>query len=242
MTSHPLTQADLLELWERGEGARTVRRARALLAAAQCEEAAGPMTVGSRDAALLELRERLFGSRFTGITRCPQCGTEIELTFDAPEVRRPASPPAQATFAMEAGGVAVEFRLPTAADLEALDGMGDIAAARDALLASCIVHAQRGGTPLDAASLSGEIGDAVAARMGELDPQADVTFDVACPSCAHAWREPFDVLTFLWSEVAAQARQLLGDVHLLASAYGWSESDILRMSPQRRAVYIGMLP
>jgi hypothetical protein len=242
MTSHPLTQADLLELWERGEGARTVRRARALLAAAQCEEAAAPTTVGRRDAALLELRERLFGSRFTGVTRCPKCGTEIELTFDAPEVRRPEPPAASATFVIDAGGVTVEFRLPTAADLEALDGMGDVAAARDALLAACIVRAERGGAAIDAASLPAEIGDAVAARMGELDPQADVAFDVACPGCAHAWREPFDVLTFLWSEIAAHARRLLGDVHLLASAYGWSESDILRMSPQRRAVYIGMLP
>ncbi|HKS24462.1 MAG TPA: phage baseplate protein [Thermoanaerobaculia bacterium] len=242
MFPHPLTQADLLELWEQGEGARTVRRARVLLAAAQCEEAAEPMTVGRRDAALLDLRECLFGSRFTGITRCPQCDTEIELTFDAPEVRRPAPPPAETTFAIDAGGVTMECRLPAAADLETLDGMGDIAAARNALLTACIVRAERGGVAIDVASLPGEIGDAVAARMGELDPQADVAFDVSCPSCAHAWREPFDVLTFLWSEIAAHARRLLGDVHLLASAYGWSESDILGMSPQRRAVYIGMLP
>lgn len=231
MTSPPLTQADLLELWERGEGARTARRARALLAAVQSEETVDTMTVGRRDAVLLALRERLFGSALTGITSCPGCGTEIELTFDASEVRRHAAA-ADETFTV----AGIEFRLPRAADLERLEGITDLEAARAALLASCIAS-----TDVDPQSISPAISEAAAARMSELDPQADVTFDLACPSCERAWREPFDVLTFLTGELAAHARRLLADVHLLASAYGWSESDIVRMSPRRRDVYIGML-
>ena len=33
----------------------------------------------------------------------------------------------------------------------------------------------------------------------------DVALDVECASCAHAWREPFDIVAFLWSELADRA-------------------------------------
>jgi hypothetical protein len=39
----------------------------------------------------------------------------------------------------------------------------------------------------------------------------------------------------------ARARRLLIEVHSLASAYGWSETDILSMSEPRRALYLEMV-
>jgi hypothetical protein len=38
--------------------------------------------------------------------------------------------------------------------------------------------------------------------------------------------------------VAARAQRLLMEVHLLARAYSWRESDILAMSPARRNAYL----
>ena len=46
---------------------------------------------------------------------------------------------------------------------------------------------------------------------------------------------------FLWKEVRNAARRLLGEIHQLASAYGWSERAIAAMGPGRRAAYLGML-
>jgi hypothetical protein len=43
---------------------------------------------------------------------------------------------------------------------------------------------------------------------------------------------------FLWSKVNLQAHRLLQDVHLLARAYGWTESDVLRLGPGRRQAYL----
>jgi len=51
----------------------------------------------------------------------------------------------------------------------------------------------------------------------------------------------FDILTYLWSEIEDWAQRLLLEVHTLALAYGWSERDILAMSPRRRRLYLEMV-
>jgi len=172
------------------------------------------LPIGRRDAALLDLRVAWFGDAFTGVTGCPACGEEIELAFTAEEVRREAP---------ELSGT--EFRLPTTEDLLAIEHLDDVESARRALLARCAPHADAG----------------TIARMAAHDPQADVQLDAECPACEHRWREPFDIVTFLWTELTVLARRLLGDVHTLASAYGWSERDILALSPARRNAYLEMV-
>jgi hypothetical protein len=237
------SQAELLGIWERGEGQWPWRRALALLegsAPGASDDELASVPIGRRDAMLLDLREQLFGSAFTGVTSCPDCGDEIELTFETSEVRRKAVE-GDGPFTINAGPYEVTFRLPDTADLVQLDGVSDLDAARAALLARCVTHTLRDGAAIASADLPADAADAVTARMSEIDPQADVSFDVACPSCGHAWLEPFDVVTFLWTELASWARGLLFDVHQLASAYAWSEDDILRLSPVRRNAYLEML-
>lgn len=232
----------LLAMWERGYGERVSRKALALLTSAMPdagESDLAALPVGSRDAALLDLRERLFGTRFTGRTSCPACAEQIELMFDAGEVRRDA--PSQRAFSMRIGDCDVELHLPSTRDLEAIESCDDLPSARAELFARCVESVHRGDELAAIDELPPEAIELAAARMSELDPQADVAFDVDCPACAHAWREPFDVVTFLWNELDAAARHLLQDVHQIALAYGWSEDAILALSPARRAAYLGML-
>jgi hypothetical protein len=77
--------------------------------------------------------------------------------------------------------------------------------------------------------------------MAELDPQADVQLALQCPSCSHPWHDPFDIATFFWGEINAWAVRILREVHMLAAAYGWSETDILAMNARRRQVYLDMV-
>jgi hypothetical protein len=42
---------------------------------------------------------------------------------------------------------------------------------------------------------------------------------------------------FLWNELDDWAARILSQVHILASNYGWSESEIVALSPQRRQYY-----
>lgn len=238
------SQPELLGVWERGEGQRSWRRALALLGGAApgaSDDELASMPIGRRDAALLDLREQLFGSAFTGITTCPECAEEIELTFEAAEVRRLTEHGGNGPFTLSSGAYDVTFRLPDTADLAQLDHAPGLAAARAELLARCVTGALRDGSAITPAELPPEVVDALTARMSELDPQADVSFDVACPSCAHAWLEPFDVVTFFWTELASWARGLLVDIHRLASAYGWSEQEILHLAPARRNAYLELL-
>lgn len=231
------TQSGLLILCESGEGELTGRRALRLLASTSTDSAElSTLSVGSRDSRLLDLREKLFGSRFVAITDCPSCGEGIELSFDAAEVRRE---PARVDHdVVTIDDVDVQFRLPNAGDVAAIEDATDIATARDILISRCVLKASRRNEALAVENLSARVIESVTDRMRELDPQADVTFDVDCPSCSHAWQEPFDVVSFLWRELRTSSRRLLNEIHLLASAYGWSEEQILALSPVRRTAYV----
>jgi hypothetical protein len=77
--------------------------------------------------------------------------------------------------------------------------------------------------------------------MSNADPMADIHLALNCPSCEHKWMAPFDIVAFLWREISAAARRLLREVHTLASAYGWTESEILALSPVRRRAYLEMI-
>ena len=74
--------------------------------------------------------------------------------------------------------------------------------------------------------------------MAKADPQADVQFALTCPQCGHNWSSSLDVASYVWSEISARAIRLFNDVHALASAYGWRETDILSMSAARRQIYL----
>ena len=72
------------------------------------------------------------------------------------------------------------------------------------------------------------------------DPLADPRLDVACPACGRHMDASVDPGALLWDDVQAYARSVLGQVHTLARAYGWTEREVLSLSPRRRAAYLEM--
>ena len=83
--------------------------------------------------------------------------------------------------------------------------------------------------------------DAVSQGLAALDPQAAVGVEIDCAICAHHWAAPVDIAAFLWSELAACAIRTMRDVHELATAYGWSEAEVLSVSPLRRHHYLELV-
>ena len=234
-----------LGAWERGAGRSPFRQALFLLEAAYPDappEALARLPVGRRDGLLLDLRERVFGPRLESVAACPRCGEWLELAFTTADVRHPPpEPPASDTpLAVHLDDYAVTFRLPTTEDLLALasEASGDGAAPERQLLARCVQAAQRDGAPVAAADLPDCLVAAVAAQMEAADPQANVTLALTCPACEHGWEQLFDVAEFLATEVDAWARRTIGEVHALASSYGWSEREVLGLSAQRRRLYL----
>jgi hypothetical protein len=246
-----LSAAELLEVWEQGIDQTPVQRAMALLSPACPErspDALARLSIGQRDADLLTLRERTFGSRLLSLATCPVCGKRLELTFDVADIQSPSLSQGGGggeshadPLSLPVDGYGVQFRLPNSLDLEAVAGCGDASAVRQALLQRCLLSVRHGDGEVDGERLPAAVEEAVVEAMARADPQADVVLDLSCPACDHRWQAMFDIASFFWTELDAWARRTLREVHLLASAYGWREAEILALSPWRRQVYLEMV-
>ncbi|MGO1052697.1 hypothetical protein [Crossiella sp. CA198] len=228
-----LTEAEVLSLWEAGLGQPPVRRSLALAVAGGADRP-DELTVGQREGLLLSLHEKGFGGALPCQVACPACGEQLALTVDVTELRADAPPQESATLL--ADGVEVEFRPVQCSDLLAVSAeTGD---ARLALLRRTVVGARRGTEPVPVAALGEAVLEAIAGALPEVDPQADISLALDCSGCGHAWLAPFDVGGYLWAEIEACAHRLLFDIHALASAYGWTEAEVLSVSPARRRFYL----
>ncbi len=239
-----LTNAEILEVWERGCQALPAQRAVLLLAACAgvAPDEIASYSIGRRDAQLLELRGLLFGRHVVSLTPCPHCGESVELEFNVDEIATPAiaaESVSQATVTVD--GYAVRFRLPNSLDQLALAKAPDMAAARHTLLSRCVLAAQREGDEVAREQLPATVLTALTERMAELDPLANIFLAVACPACGRSWQALFDICDFFWRELQVHAQRLVQEVHRLASAYGWSEAAILALSAGRRRAYLELV-
>ena len=241
------SSSELLEVWEAGLDRQPVNRGLVILAAA-CPEfqplELARMSIGERDARLLTLREMIFGSIMDCLITCPECDEPLEMSFKVADIRVEPKEALEAlhdTQSLGLKGYKILFHLPSSLDLLAMVGAKDEEGGRDALIESCIEEVSLEGSKVALNQVPREITSSLEDRMVELDPQADVYFDLSCPSCGHQWQSVFDVLSFFWKEIGAWAKRTIWDVHALASAYGWSESEILALSPRRRQMYLEMV-
>ena len=241
----PLSAPELLDAWEDGMVEGPVERALLLLATACPEisrEDLSALPIGQRDDRLLTLREWTFGSAFNSTVACPRCGEKVELSFDASSVR--ASPEPADTLGeltVEVAGFDLRVRAPNSADMAAAVAGDNVESMRRQLFERCLVSTLRNGQPAAPQQLPPEAIEAVAGCLAQADPQADIQLALTCPSCGHSWSAVFDIAAFFWNEIEAWACRVLREVHLLAVAYGWSELDILQLSPLRRQAYLEML-
>ena len=239
-----LSAHDLLRIWEAGEDQHPLDRALTILAAA-CPELTrdelAALSIGQRDARLLALRELTYGPKLEGFVECPRCAEGLEFDVTATDLRASSPDAAEEALEIVAGDLEVRFRLPDSRDLAAVLGCRDAAAARDLVVGRCVLEARNGAVEVEGGELPADAVAEISRRMSEHDPQAEVLMDFRCPACDHRWQALFDALTFFWTELAAQARRLLREVHTLARAYGWREADILGMSTRRRQSYLEMI-
>ncbi|MGG2458234.1 hypothetical protein ACO0M4_00110 [Streptomyces sp. RGM 3693] len=240
--------AELLATWEAGLAEQGAARALLLHRAARPEAAPDALLavpLGERAADLFALRRALFGDRLEVTLACtvPACGAAMEFELDAGEFAATRPRPPEGGLRVTEGEWTLRFRLPAAADLAAVAAARptDGTDARRLLAARCALAAQRAGREATGEEVA-QLPDPVLKRFAEAaeaaDPGAELTLEIACPECGAATPAELDIAAYLWTELDAWARDLLLDVHLLASAYGWSEPEILALSPLRRRYYL----
>ena len=226
----PLAAASLLLAWERGRSRHPLDRALVLHGLAEPgvdHEALADRPLGERNRALLALRRAWFGDALSARVDCPRCGEKLELDLRASELLSHAPPSAKA---FEIGGQC--FRLPTTRDLALAAREPDMARAAERLVSLLV---QNETIPGDA---DGVRALRLESALEKADPHADLALDLNCNACAHAWVAPLDIASFLWEELESRSLQFLDEVHWLAQAYGWTESEILGLSEARRAAYL----
>lgn len=225
-----LSAADLLRVWGAGAALSMPQRALVLLAAADPGASAmelSRLTLGERDARLIDLRELCFGRAVSAVAACPACGERADLSFSTGDLRAPAAR-SDEIFLVADGEGGARIRAITTLDLLALEEQPPDDPVR-ALAERCLID----GGPLTDAGVA-----AISERLRAADSQAEVSIALTCPACGRAWAAIVDVASFLWREIEAWAQRILDDVHALAAAYHWREEDILAMTAWRRQEYL----
>ena len=213
----------LLDLCQRGSGHGALVRAALLGELVAGAEAGATLSLGELDRRIWRSRaEDLSAANLPlaadAVCDCPHCGARLE--FSLPADFAPPEPVADSAE-IEWAGRTYPLRMPTLADFGPLG----------------LRLAQLGDGCWEDPAFAARAGEALQAS----DPALGLDLALACPDCGAEFAESFDPAGFFWAELEDQAARLLTDIMRLAGAFGWSEREILGLSPARRALYIGQL-
>lgn len=234
----PPTSTELLHLWENSFDQTKLDWALHLLAIA-CStpnlETAAQWDISQRDGRLFQLRAWMFGTHFTNTTLCPKCNEKVEWEmnisdFPIPALQLEAS---TQTFTFEQDGYHIRYRQPNSQDIMTGDP--------EKILDNCLITILKEQTVITYHDLPDSTKGALNTDMEKANPLAHISMQLSCPSCQNQWEVIFDIIHYLWTEVDQWAKHILQEVYLLARAFGWSEQEILNLSPRRRQYYLQMI-
>jgi hypothetical protein len=200
------------------------------------------LCMGDREALLLHLRRLTFGEAIQAVVSCPACTELLDLELRVADLLVPPAGPCEPepVVAIEAEGARWRVRLRRATGADQLAVLHEVGAGA-LLLRRCVLSLERGdgvAWPLDA--IPPGLAAALDGMLAELDPQAEIRLDLACPACRQGFAAPFDAAGHLFAEIAAEAGLLLGEVATIARTFHWREADILALPRPRRRAYAAL--
>jgi hypothetical protein len=189
--------------------------------------------VGERIGALLGLLRESDGRDSIALAlRCTACDAPLE--FELPHAALSGlSAAADPIEVPRAGCEPLTLRVPTGDDLRAWRERRPATRAQavQAMLASLRVAGEP--RPGD---------DALAAdALAGADPLVAFSAACTCPGCGNTMEQEIDLEGLALMRLASRQRALLCEVHALASRYGWTEHEILALTPARRAKYLALI-
>ena len=208
------------------------------------------LIVGDRDALLLHLRRLTLGNKILSVVTCPRktCQEKMDLDFSISDILQDennnARPFHDIVVQHYSDIYRVRFRLPTGADQDIIGrvALRDPKAASELLVRRCIHEIWNHNAKIEFENTLPKILiDSLSQRMAELDPQAEILFNLICPSCNKNFIIYFDIGYYFFKELLANSQELYREIHILAQHYHWSEKDILNFSCAKRRMYLEFL-
>lgn len=188
-------------------------------------------------AVALTIRQAWLGDRISTDARCPgrDCGELMDITFSISSYiahhrprRFPGVRDGRGDGWVELSGTSVAFRLPTIDDLQVAATAGD---PELCLRERCVRPA----------AVPAAVAHRISRAMTALAPSLTGAITAQCPACGGSGALRFDPVTYSLTELRDAASGLYEEVHLLASAFCWTESDILALPRGRRVRYAELI-
>ncbi|MFQ5603177.1 MAG: phage baseplate protein [bacterium] len=240
-----LNEQLLLQIWEAGQSQHPVDRALTVLQAAYPEStraALAKWSKGQRDARLLQIRQQIFGSLIHGWITCESCQEKMEVTLQTDHLTLSAPEEEDVEeHSFNQDGYETVFRLPNSFDLAEVAQCENQKSAEKLLQNLCILWVKRDGKPVQKSRIPKKLLSAISKKMVELDPLAEIRLMSECKTCGELCQMDLDVISYVWAEIAALAKRILHEVHILARSYAWSEQDILSLPARRRQSYLALV-
>lgn len=223
----------ILHAWELGVNRSPIDRALVLLWAGMPENSSShaDLPLGLRDRHLLELRGKTFGDILDCKIECPNCDETLELSLSVTALSENLNIPVKEYIQIEGEG----FQLTPLTS-------------RDMVEAAASANPKQASDLLREKICGRSISDIPEAFIEELEGHierresgSELPLSLTCVNCDHSWSERFDIGEFFWVELDAKAKRLLAEISEIARTFGWSEKDILNLSPHRRQSYLSFI-
>ena len=197
------------------------------------------ISFGNRNYLLIQIYNTLFGKSLECVTICPECSYQLEFSLSTDEI---IFQPHEQTkvYEFNRDNFKIIYKLPDSYDLASASKHNEIQSARNELLNRCIIETIYDDKKITALELPEEIIQKLSQEFADNDPNSEILINLVCQNCNSDWTSFFDISSFLVKSINFSAKNILRDVHTLALVYGWSEADILNMTPQKRNWYINL--
>ncbi|MEL6655206.1 MAG: hypothetical protein AAFR36_02130 [Bacteroidota bacterium] len=207
-----------------------------LQGSAQADNLARQLPIAERDCLLAALYGRYFGTTISSTIKCIHCGESIDIDFSLPDMVAHQWNATQESVSWHLGeGIfqdeeGLQFRLPTGEDEIALQYVPP-AQINEKLQERCLIKTP--GDKLETAKLE--------SALEKVAPLLETDLQATCPECGKDQSVYFSMQSYLLNTILQDRSNLFREIHLIASAYGWSREEIVNMGRTERKAYVAML-
>lgn len=191
------------------------------------------LSVPDRRYLMIRLAEMLGMSSSWSSHGCAQCGAPFDFVLDLAQLPVVPAGRAYSRISVQTGAGPLRLRVPTGADQLRIAAIRDDDEALCTVAAFCIAPQGDGPAP----KLSPADIEAIDAAVEDAAPKIPWAIDAACPECGTGNVIPIDVSAWLGRLAGGPTV----DVHEIATAYGWSERDILSLTRAKRQRYLALI-